>query len=127
MAIHVSFPARYEQCRAAQTVVLSTFDVPENRSLHLLGRYDFTENASVRLPCSYAVGNAGRFLLQLQEEAYYEYTACLTNLYTGLVTMVVTTDLNESVKNLEEHCVGNASWEMEYETTVRFYRPDRPD
>ncbi len=107
--------------------ILSTFDIPDNRSFQLSSCYDFTEAVTVCLPYSYAVGNTGLFLLQLQEEAYYEYSACLTNLHTGLVTTVTTTDLNESVKNLEEYCVGDASWEMKYETTVRFYRPDRPD
>lgn len=107
--------------------VVSTFEVPETSSLELLGRYDFTEYASAGTFYAFDRQNAGSFLLCLQEEAYYEYVACLTNVHTGLVTIVTTPQRDESLSSLAEHCKGDAEWQVEYETRVRFYNPDWPD
>lgn len=113
------------QARSAD--IRSVFGVFETQTFDLSARYDVTETASIVLPYGYDADNGGRFLLRLQEEAYYEHAACLTNLHTGLVTIVTATDLAGAVESLEDRCVGDARWELECWTTVRFYSPDRPD
>lgn len=107
--------------------VRSVFEATENRSVVLLDRYCFTETGYVRLPYVYDRANAGRYLLRIQEESYFEYVACLTNIHTGLVTTVTTADLAESVDDLKDQCAGDAEWQLEWETSVRFYHPDRPN
>ena len=106
---------------------VSIFNVPECSRIEISDRYDFTEYASVRLCSDYEIISPGRFLLWLQEEAYFVFTVCLTNLHAGQVTTVVTTNLEECISTLAGQCTGEAQWQMEYETTARFYNPDRPD
>lgn len=105
----------------------SVFEVTERYSFDLPNRYEYVEAGSISLPDTYGIANAGYFLLRLQEEAYYEYTACLTNVHTGFVSTVMTTDLHESLGELEQQCLGDAEWQLEYAVTARFYDPDRPD
>lgn len=105
----------------------SMFETVEKSLVGVSGRHEIVEAGSVSLSCVYGISNAGYCLVRLQEEAYYEFTASLTNVHTGLVSIIMTTDLQEALDDLEEKCRGDAEWELEYAVTARFYDPDRPN